>query len=388
MLEFFRRSDPPRAPSWKSNALFRGLAVEELNWIEQHIEERLLPAGETLVQEGEHSRVLYVILEGSLQVVKQEKLSTRTHDIGTLGAGDVVGEVGLLDGGPRTAAVVALTDCHLYSLSFENMRLTEKDGTSHRVLLRTTANLASILAKKLRAGSETALVQAHDRTAMGDLIVNMLILLCGYVLLSAALPTLDLQPSNTMMVTVPVMLVFGIASWRFIRSSGYPLAAFGLSHHFLLSSLVEATVFTVPFLFVATGMKWLVMKTGDTYAGYPLIEHPNVLELFSQPRIQFLVVVYAVSSAVQELIVRSALQSMMERFLVGPGHRWRAIIVCASLFSVSHLHMSFTFALLAFVPGVFWGWLFSRKRNLIGVTLSHVIVGCYVFFVMGVRLST
>jgi membrane protease YdiL (CAAX protease family) len=53
---------------------------------------------------------------------------------------------------------------------------------------------------------------------------------------------------------------------------------------------------------------------------------------------------------------------------------------------MTHLHMSFLFATLAFLPGLFWGWLFSRRRNLVGVTLSHAVVGGYVFFILGVAI--
>jgi membrane protease YdiL (CAAX protease family) len=35
---------------------------------------------------------------------------------------------------------------------------------------------------------------------------------------------------------------------------------------------------------------------------------------------------------------------------------------------------------------VFWGWLFARRRNLAGPTLSHFVVGAFVFFVLGISL--
>jgi membrane protease YdiL (CAAX protease family) len=57
------------------------------------------------------------------------------------------------------------------------------------------------------------------------------------------------------------------------------------------------------------------------------------------------------------------------------------------MFSVNHLHMSFLFAALAFLPGIFWGILFNRQRHILGVTLSHFAIGAFVFFVLGVRLQ-
>src|SRR5690606_4521162 len=137
---------------------------------------------------------------------------------------------------------------------------------------------------------------------------------------------------------------------------------------------------------LATGVKWVLIQTSPTYAGARLIQYPDVWAHFSQPKIQILTVVYAVSSAVQELIVRGALQSMLERFLTGRYRRLRAIGVCTLLFSVSHLHTGLLFTLSVMLPAFFWGLLFARNRNLVGVTLSHIVIGLYVFFVLGVRL--
>jgi membrane protease YdiL (CAAX protease family) len=38
------------------------------------------------------------------------------------------------------------------------------------------------------------------------------------------------------------------------------------------------------------------------------------------------------------------------------------------------------------VPGLFWGWLYARRPNLIGPTISHIAVGAFVFFIMGVNV--
>jgi membrane protease YdiL (CAAX protease family) len=93
-----------------------------------------------------------------------------------------------------------------------------------------------------------------------------------------------------------------------------------------------------------------------------------------------------ISSAVQELIVRGALQSSLEMFLTGPRRVKNAILVSGLLFAALHIHIGFVLALVAFVPGLFWGVLYARKRNLIGVTLSHIAVGVYAFFILGTWL--
>ncbi len=153
-----------------------------------------------------------------------------------------------------------------------------------------------------------------------------------------------------------------------------------------MSSAVEALVLTVPVLAILTGIKWLILWLRGSLGEVALIAYPDVAARLSEPQVTRLFAVYVVSCAVQELIVRGALQSSLEMFLTGPRRVLQAVLVSALLFSMTHLHMSFLFAALAFLPGLFWGWLFARRRNLAGVTLSHIALGAYVFFIMGVGL--
>jgi membrane protease YdiL (CAAX protease family) len=39
----------------------------------------------------------------------------------------------------------------------------------------------------------------------------------------------------------------------------------------------------------------------------------------------------------------------------------------------------------AFVPGLFWGWMFAKQRSLVGVTVSHIAVGLWAIFALGVH---
>jgi CRP-like cAMP-binding protein len=382
VFDVFRRKSPPDSlPDWQRAPLFRGLDADEMAWLTQHVVHQHLQQGQVLVEEGTDAKHLYVLTSGKLEVLKRERRTSRFHRIKVLRPGDVVGEIGLLDDLPRTATVSAITDARVSGFEFS------KVGTAREIYLKLISNLATLLASKLRSGSEDAVTSAHQRSAMGELIVNMLILLCVYVMLVSTLSTVGLRPSNTMFVSVPLLLVFGLGTLRFMIKSGYPARDFGLTLRQAASSLWESSLLTIALLVLATGVKGLLLLTSEDYANVPLIEFPDVLGRFLQPRVQGLASMYAVSSAVQELIVRGALQSMLERFLTGRRHRLKAIVVCALLFSVSHLHTGVLLPLLVFFPALCWGWLFSRRRNLLGVTLSHVILGSYVFFVLGVRLG-
>ncbi len=97
-----RRSD--LVTHLKNIELFSGLSKGELGKVASVGTERAFAAGTTIVEQGEMGRTAYVLLEGSAVVRRGNR------KVATLTAGAPVGELSLLDHGPRTAYVVAETD--------------------------------------------------------------------------------------------------------------------------------------------------------------------------------------------------------------------------------------------------------------------------------------
>lgn len=73
-----------------------------------------IEAGRTLLQEGEDSQSMYLVLEGELAVSRKE--GDRDVVLGYVKAGELVGELSFLDKKPRSATVKALTDCKLFQI--------------------------------------------------------------------------------------------------------------------------------------------------------------------------------------------------------------------------------------------------------------------------------
>jgi flavin reductase (DIM6/NTAB) family NADH-FMN oxidoreductase RutF len=81
--------------------VFGALPPEQLERLVAAGTERTYEDGETIVRTGEPGNELYVVLEGQVRIER----AGRT--LATFGAGDVVGEVAVLDGRPRSADIVA-----------------------------------------------------------------------------------------------------------------------------------------------------------------------------------------------------------------------------------------------------------------------------------------
>jgi CRP/FNR family cyclic AMP-dependent transcriptional regulator len=80
---------------------------------------RSFQAGEEIVQEGTLSTEVFVMLQGKAEVyvaVDQLDKSGRRMGIARISEGEVIGELALFDHEPRTASVVAVTDCQVAAM--------------------------------------------------------------------------------------------------------------------------------------------------------------------------------------------------------------------------------------------------------------------------------
>jgi CRP/FNR family transcriptional regulator, cyclic AMP receptor protein len=84
--------------------LFKGVSNRDLRRLAKVMSERTFQAGESIMTEGQSGVGFFVIEEGTATV------SLRGEGLRTLGPGDYVGEIALIDEGPRSATVVADTD--------------------------------------------------------------------------------------------------------------------------------------------------------------------------------------------------------------------------------------------------------------------------------------
>ena len=93
--------------SLKNVALFSNCSNKELEKVAKASDEVSMTEGTLIMDQGQMGREAFVIVDGEV-IVKRNK-----RKVATLGPGDVVGEMSLLDRGPRTASVVAGTDVTL-----------------------------------------------------------------------------------------------------------------------------------------------------------------------------------------------------------------------------------------------------------------------------------
>jgi len=90
----------------KTLPIFRGVDPGKLKLLAFTGERRLYGSGEAVVRQGDVSDSVFVILDGEADAFLQLPSGERRH-LGRMRAGEVIGELGVLNDAPRAADVIA-----------------------------------------------------------------------------------------------------------------------------------------------------------------------------------------------------------------------------------------------------------------------------------------
>ncbi|MGZ5128651.1 MAG: cyclic nucleotide-binding domain-containing protein [Actinomycetota bacterium] len=90
--------------------LFADFSKKHLNRLAAEADELSFDPGATVVKEGDLGETLFVVLEGEGKVVRGGR------KVGAVLPGDFFGELSAIDGGPRSASVVAVTPLRVLRL--------------------------------------------------------------------------------------------------------------------------------------------------------------------------------------------------------------------------------------------------------------------------------
>ena len=128
--------------------IFQGVAPDGIAQLEQRGRVRNFGTDEELMRQGQPSDCLHVIMHGRVRVERWHVALQDPVILAELGPGEVVGEMGVLDGGPRSATVRAIEPTETIELSAEAL---------HELLQafpESTLTLASVLTRRLRSANE------------------------------------------------------------------------------------------------------------------------------------------------------------------------------------------------------------------------------------------
>ena len=133
----FRRKSNDAAERLASIELFEGFSPEELSRVGELVDDVDAEAGALLTEQGKPGQEAYVIVDGTAAV------EVGGRRVATLGPGELVGEMALIDNRPRSATVKATTAMKLLALDVKSFRtlLDELPAANRAVMTKLTERI-------------------------------------------------------------------------------------------------------------------------------------------------------------------------------------------------------------------------------------------------------
>jgi CRP/FNR family cyclic AMP-dependent transcriptional regulator len=130
---------------------FSGMSVDEMALVSAVMSEERWAAGETILEQGDTGGGVYFVLDGKIRI-DRELRTGEIVTVGRIGSGAVFGVLGVLDGVPRAATCVALSEvCCGVMKRAEFMDMM--DGTS-TLAMRFQISILRYLARDVRRTNE------------------------------------------------------------------------------------------------------------------------------------------------------------------------------------------------------------------------------------------
>ena len=359
----------------RTNPLFKNVDESIFKELAESSEVIPIPKGSFLLREGESSKELFLLVEGSCEVLKKSEDDSLLQ-ISLINRGEAIGEMALLEPCNRSASVRTLEDSEFIKIPLDVLKIRSEIACNLAVQLsHRLRDTNEITVKSLQAELE----EVKLRIETGRFIVLIFVILSGWILFLSVIKTLTAHVIHSTIITLPIIVIL---LWLFIyhvKNSSLPKAFFGLTTHNWKAVIVEAVLYSLPVLAIATLAKWALITFDPRFQDLPLFPIPNKLSVL-------LAIGYTLFTPVQEFIARGVLQTSTEAVLDGRRKIVRSIFLASLIFAAFHAHLSTVFILVAFASGYYWGILFARQRSLIGVSVSHALIGAYCLGIL--RLAT
>lgn len=358
----------------RNQAALAKLNEEQLQFVASLVTKDHYKKGEILIKEYDPAdNQLYFILEGEIAILKNDDKNEHQFTIGHLGKGEMFGEISFIDSAPRSSTVKAVKDISVLKLSKHHFN--SSDPQINQIYNQILTNLLTINTNRLRNTNQSyvkslraELDQMQLRNEFGRFFIiiiisfgvsNALTELVNFYLIDTTSPLFSWCYLSTLLL--PILY--------FIRKFSYSLKMFGVTTKHWRISVTEA----LGICLLLYASYWLLHWGLEIELHIPIFTALKIDPSKTRGFTPY-VTVYALHAYIQEFIARGVIQSSLQRFFDDKRGTY-SILVTSSLFGIFHLHIGIKFAVITAIASVFFGWIYNRNKNLMGVAIVHYFLG-------------
>lgn len=348
-----------------------GLRPREMELLKEIVEIKHCPAGEIIFLEGDLSDEIYFLISGRVKIEKYDH-AKGLQFLGELSSGHVLGEMAFLDPSPRSATAVTLEDTRVAKLSKD--KLLNSGQTGMDIYHELVKNIAKVCVGRLRKTNdeyvETLRVENEQlqlQTEFGRFFIAVVLAFGVGSVFDQLVFEYNPVSRDSPLFNWAYLLVLLMPAIYLIRRFDYPLSMFGVTLKNWKSSLIQGIGVSV----VAISCFYAFMFIYTT--GF------HALKTHSIAWFPIFILFYFFHSYIQEFIARGVVQTSLQRFL-NDKRGLLSVTIASCLFAFFHLHKGLQTALVVFIFSLFFGWIYLKHKNLLGVTVIHFCLGVLGFY--------
>ena len=356
--------------------ILSGLTKEQMKRLKKLSTKEKYSTGTPIINEGDSAKCFFVVQSGKVDVVK---------DGVTLGSkyqNEEFGSMAMIDGSKRSADVIAAESSVLRSIPFKKIQNPKNKDIYQKIIsnqLKSQQNDLKRMNDVTISEVKQKLSESLKREDSAKFFISLVFVLVFYqFFLGVFLEYGDsLRERSFLEILTPILTIFlGAVSVGYAFKSKFDLTEYGFTWGDWKKEVPQALLWTFVFLAVLTTLKWIATFIPGPFYGQKVID-PSSLPEFDPWTLLAIYSIYVLLVPVQEIVARGVIQTSLMRVFQGNWSRWKAILLSNCMFSSFHLYLDMKFAILTFIPGLFWGYLFSEQKSLLGVSISHIIIGLF-----------
>ena len=363
----------------KNNIFFNEIPEEQIKQIVDSATFKTLSKNETF-NPFLNKEQLCLILNGMGKLF--DKIENTTYDIGLISDQDILNKHALIGSGESTLQIQALQPMELLLVDIKLIRSFEKeDHKLYSQLIKNTLKSALSTQQEsfnyltIQNEQKQQLLQAQVQA--GRFIVVSILMLIGYVFLMGVLDYINKLVGNSIVAT-SLLIIGGLLLLRnlFVYSH-VPLKEYGFHLNHWKKDSTEAILWTIPFLTLFTLAKYAAVLYYPEVVGHKVLEFGDRVQEDGIGIIMLIGFSYTLGTFIQEVICRAGIQGSLNNLLQGKNANFFSVLISTTFFAVLHYHFHPVVAILIMIPGLFWSIMYQKQRGLLGVTISHALVGLW-----------
>jgi len=214
----------------------------------------------------------------------------------------------------------------------------------------------------------------------------VLVMIALFAILAIPMHDLAEVDHETIFNSVIGLMIFCSIQIGMILHLKKPLKWFGFHIGLPKKHLFEALGATAGFCGFITVLKYALIKTVPVLHSLPLFEFGRLTDQgvhhFS-PVVMLYAMIYIMFCPLQAFLINGAFQGAVLHLFKGRFVKELSIVGATLLFAMIHLSIDMTYALAMLVPGLFWAIMYMRQKSLLGVSVSHMIIGLWALYALG-----